>query len=245
MSYAALFDVKGFAGYHLWWVRIRAKPNQRWVSAPMTGGRTDTEAQAHGAVAQALAGIGFGEIRHDASERWSVVRDRIRQPGDARRFEGFRAWAEWRGDRDALADAGREFQAGWRAELSRREDARRDAEMQGIEYARFCMVTGRDFLRRSDDDWSAFRQWQFDEIQRRNREAQEEYSHQHRDGPFLDFSSRPRLHADLAVLGLEPGASQSDIKTAWRRVAMRLHPDRGGDHGEFVKAKAAFERLNP
>ncbi|WP_367026228.1 J domain-containing protein [Methylococcus sp. ANG] len=38
-------------------------------------------------------------------------------------------------------------------------------------------------------------------------------------------------------------AEPPEVKTAWRRLAMRLHPDRGGDHQSFTRAKAAYERL--
>lgn len=35
-----------------------------------------------------------------------------------------------------------------------------------------------------------------------------------------------RLDADLAVLGLVPGASIEDVQTAYRAVCMKFHPDR-------------------
>ena len=47
-----------------------------------------------------------------------------------------------------------------------------------------------------------------------------------------------------AVLGLEPGASQEDLRRAWRAAAARCHPDRGGDPEEFRLAKAAYEFLS-
>lgn len=240
MKYRALFDMKQFAGYCLWWVRIRQKPGQRWASAPLTAGRTDTEDQAHGAIAEALnyAGIGVEEIRPE-TERWSMVRDHIRQPGEARRFEGFQAWQAWPGDREALAGAGREFLAAWKAELARRDEVRREAIMRGVEYARFCMATGRDYLRRSADDWEAFREWAVREARASFEEARESYRQEFRFAFHIDTRAQ-----DFAALGLAPGADAMDIKTAWRRLAMRHHPDRGGDHGEFVRLKSAYERLS-
>jgi len=47
-----------------------------------------------------------------------------------------------------------------------------------------------------------------------------------------------------AVLGLEPGASQDEVRHAWRVAAARLHPDRGGDPDAFRVAKAAYEFLS-
>jgi DnaJ-class molecular chaperone len=46
------------------------------------------------------------------------------------------------------------------------------------------------------------------------------------------------------TLGLEPGSSQEDIKKAYRRLASKHHPDRGGDAEEFKKIQEAYERLS-
>ncbi len=50
--------------------------------------------------------------------------------------------------------------------------------------------------------------------------------------------------SDLSLLGLAPGASKADAKAAWRRFVQRHHPDKGGDHARFIRAKAAYERLS-
>ena len=44
-------------------------------------------------------------------------------------------------------------------------------------------------------------------------------------------------------LGLAPGASLSDVKRAYRRLAMHLHPDRAGTGSvqTFLAIKAAYE----
>jgi len=51
----------------------------------------------------------------------------------------------------------------------------------------------------------------------------------------------------LAVLGLQAGATAAEIKKAWRREAMKWHPDRNGGDGEcaekFIRAQAAYVRL--
>lgn len=45
------------------------------------------------------------------------------------------------------------------------------------------------------------------------------------------------------ILGLEPGASDDDVKKAYRRLAMKHHPDRGGDEAEFKRIKDAYEAI--
>jgi hypothetical protein len=47
--------------------------------------------------------------------------------------------------------------------------------------------------------------------------------------------------AAFAVLGLPIAASVDQIKAAYRREAIRAHPDRGGDHALMVRLNAAYE----
>lgn len=45
------------------------------------------------------------------------------------------------------------------------------------------------------------------------------------------------------ILGLDKGASEDEIKKAFRRIAVEHHPDRGGDEIKFKEANEAYEVL--
>jgi hypothetical protein len=71
-------------------------------------------------------------------------------------------------------------------------------------------------------------------------------------GLYLAWSSRlrpvirsePISEADArAVLGVGPGASADDIRTAWKRAMARAHPDQGGTEGLAIRVNAARDRL--
>ena len=47
----------------------------------------------------------------------------------------------------------------------------------------------------------------------------------------------------LQVLSLAAGASKKRLKTAYRRAAMKHHPDKGGDQECFILAKEAYDLL--
>lgn len=46
------------------------------------------------------------------------------------------------------------------------------------------------------------------------------------------------------TLGLDKGASIEEIKKAYRSLAMKHHPDRGGDEAKFKEIAAAYEALS-
>ncbi len=55
--------------------------------------------------------------------------------------------------------------------------------------------------------------------------------------------SHPDFHQ---ILGVTPSASAAEIKRAFKRLAMRWHPDRNADpqaHEQFRLAREAFEHL--
>ena len=47
-----------------------------------------------------------------------------------------------------------------------------------------------------------------------------------------------------SILGLKRNATQDDIKKAYRKLAMKNHPDRGGDSDQFAKISEAYEILS-
>lgn len=47
-----------------------------------------------------------------------------------------------------------------------------------------------------------------------------------------------------SILGVPKGASDDDIKKAYRKLAMKHHPDRGGDQNEFQKVQEAYSTLS-
>lgn len=46
------------------------------------------------------------------------------------------------------------------------------------------------------------------------------------------------------TLGISKSASEADIKTAYRKMAMKHHPDRGGDEKKFKEVTEAYETLS-
>lgn len=63
-------------------------------------------------------------------------------------------------------------------------------------------------------------------------------------GSFWKMMLNP-LHQeeDLQLLELNVDASEQDIRLQYRRLAMRHHPDRGGDEQHFCRIQAAYQRL--
>ena len=45
------------------------------------------------------------------------------------------------------------------------------------------------------------------------------------------------------ILGIEQSASLEDVKLAYKRLAMRYHPDKGGSDIDFARIQSAYETL--
>jgi DnaJ family protein A protein 2 len=46
------------------------------------------------------------------------------------------------------------------------------------------------------------------------------------------------------ILGVERGASEEEIRKAYRRMALKMHPDKGGEEAEFQKLQQAYDILS-
>ena len=60
-------------------------------------------------------------------------------------------------------------------------------------------------------------------------------------GGFRPSSSA--VENQFAVLGLAPGATLHDVKTAYREKVKQHHPDQGGEIQEFLRLQEAYEFL--
>lgn len=243
----ARIAVQEFSGYALWACQRRTKPRQPYAKADFHCGRTDNLHQAYGQVAATVAGLDFDQISGDwPGHHWQAIRDRLRQDGEKKRFEGATGWAAERESLGPdglaqLAQSGAGFMAAWRAECQRRQQAERGGFMDAMEslvFEKFCRDTGRDA--HDPAAKAAFRLWLAEGIEVRRREHGRTYQR----FDFTGAMTATTRAADLALLGLASTANAGEIRQAWRRAAMRLHPDRGGNHQEFTRAKAAFERLS-
>jgi hypothetical protein len=47
----------------------------------------------------------------------------------------------------------------------------------------------------------------------------------------------------LSVLGLQPGADLDEIKKRYRELALKYHPDKGGDSDKFIELFDAYKKL--
>mmetsp|Transcript_27871 Transcript_27871/g.76717 ORF Transcript_27871/g.76717 Transcript_27871/m.76717 type:complete len:206 (-) Transcript_27871:35-652(-) len=59
----------------------------------------------------------------------------------------------------------------------------------------------------------------------------------------LQHFSTTSYHGSFQILGIPSNSSTDDIKKAFLKQAMRVHPDRGGNVKEFVRLRSAFEHI--
>lgn len=90
-----------------------------------------------------------------------------------------------------------------------------------------------------------------------SRDAFERMTGQRFRQEFGDFTGRARrgargngyrpgaqaVDSQLAVLGLAPGATLHDVKSAYREKVKQHHPDQGGEIQEFLRLQEAYEFL--
>ncbi|MDD2770504.1 MAG: hypothetical protein PHT19_17450 [Methylococcus sp.] len=81
-KYHGRFALERYRGYWLWAVQRRAVLNRPYPKTLLCG-RTDTEAEAYGRIAQSLAGIGCEAITGGWLPSWAQVREQLRAEGIA------------------------------------------------------------------------------------------------------------------------------------------------------------------
>jgi hypothetical protein len=64
-----------------------------------------------------------------------------------------------------------------------------------------------------------------------------------RDRQFSDESNVMTSAVALQILGLEAGASTSDVRAAHQRLILKVHPDRGGSNYFAALVNAARDAL--
>lgn len=58
------------------------------------------------------------------------------------------------------------------------------------------------------------------------------------------YSHTPKKPSFYDVLGVTESANQKEIKKAYRKLALKLHPDKGGDEEKFKEISKAYETLS-
>lgn len=106
---------------------------------------------------------------------------------------------------------------------------------------------GMDFSRGPEDElpepykawWYAF-QKEREEREEREREKDFFFDEGPREFPVAE---EEMSHDPFKVLGLKRSASDEDIKQKYRELILVHHPDKGGDHEEFLKVQQAYDFL--
>lgn len=57
------------------------------------------------------------------------------------------------------------------------------------------------------------------------------------------YYAQDKRQAALNVLGVAGSANRDDVKKAYRRLVNQCHPDKGGDHKQFIEIREAYEIL--
>lgn len=63
------------------------------------------------------------------------------------------------------------------------------------------------------------------------------------DRAFTGFDALPAPKAPHEVLGIAPTASPDDVRAAYKRAAMKAHPDHGGSTTAFQEVQRVYEAL--
>jgi hypothetical protein len=106
------------------------------------------------------------------------------------------------------------------------------SETQFIELLQYC----REHDQESTQLLEAYLDKRFGDSWREDDPGAGKDSHTNQAGPLSEAEA-------YDILGLEPGASESDIIGAHRRLIQKLHPDRGGSNYLAARINEAKDRL--
>jgi len=64
--------------------------------------------------------------------------------------------------------------------------------------------------------------------------------------PFTetDYSYKTSYNDIHPVFKIKKSSSEEDFKEVYRQMILKTHPDKGGDHDEFIKVQDAWEDLD-
>ena len=155
----------------------------------------------------------------------------------------------------ALAGAG-DAQCGrlWAHERERRREAAAREADAASELAMAAWRRKRELERESAraraeaqrEHWRAYRERERQQWWGSQQRGRHEQRRRRQHGPKRPQPASGGGSCPWAVLGLAPGASRAEIKAAFRRLALKYHPDRNaGVHSAraFARARAAYEVL--
>lgn len=149
-----------------------------------------------------------------------------------------------------------------RAEKERQEKIRRFREeymrKAKEEYERRKKQEEEEARRRAEREWRQYAQWY---ERKRNRRGKEQYNYQRQHGYYerqydrqrneyqykykqqqqTTYGGDPQLMDSLKTLGLDRTATKQDIKSAYRKLSRKHHPDVGGKHEDFVRINKAYK----
>ncbi|UTW12498.1 DnaJ domain-containing protein [Marinobacterium rhizophilum] len=106
------------------------------------------------------------------------------------------------------------------------------SETQFIELLQYC----REHDQESTQLLEAYLDKRFGDSWREDDPGAGKDSHTNQAGPLSEAEA-------YDILGLEPGASESDVISAHRRLIQKLHPDRGGSNYLAARINEAKDRL--
>ena len=118
-----------------------------------------------------------------------------------------------------------------------REERERRKRHQEEEFAR---------NKRKREEWRKEEERQREQRERSEREKREREERERRERQqYSGGRARHQFSWEAAheVLGVAPGASAKEVRSAWARMCKQHHPDVGGDVETLKRINAAYEQL--